>query len=161
MGKAILSFSGERTSWQLFRKQLHSICDQNGMGWVITVGHAMNQFLIHIADRNAAAAAAAKKDIPANFEDFDAVDGLVLENMIETSATLLTCKLAMIKSRTTSLGTNFSDYTKMHLASEEDLDDLIEATDKEYLIQVNRWLVRTIHGATTQMVILQQRQLTS
>ena len=35
----------------------------------------------------------------------------------------------------------------MRLASEEDLDELIEATDKEYLIQVNRWLVRTIHGA--------------
>jgi hypothetical protein len=34
----------------------------------------------------------------------------------------------------------------MRLASEEDLDDLIESTDKEYLIQVNRWLVRTIHG---------------
>jgi hypothetical protein len=53
----------------------------------------------------------------------------------------------MIKSRTTSLGTNFSDYTKTRLASEQDLDDLIEATDKEDLIQVNRWLVRTIHGA--------------
>jgi len=93
----MLSFSGERTSWQLFRKQLRSSCDQNGMGWVITVGHVMNQFLIHIAASNAAAAAAAKKDIPANFEDFDAVDGLVLENMIETSVVLLTCKLAMIK----------------------------------------------------------------
>ena len=45
----MLSFSGERTSWQLFRKQLRSSCDQNGMGWAITVGHAMNQFLIHIA----------------------------------------------------------------------------------------------------------------
>jgi hypothetical protein len=105
------------------------------MGWGITVGHVMNQFLIHIAATNAAAASAAKKDIPANFEDFEAVDGLVLENMIETSGTLLTCKLSMIKSRTTSLGTNFSDYTKMCLASEEDLDDLIETTDKEYLIQ--------------------------
>ncbi len=93
---------------------------------------------IQIAASNAAAAAAAKKDIPANFEDFETVDGLVLENMIETSVALLTCKLDMIKSRTTSLGTNFSDYTKMRLVSEEDLDDLIEATDKEYLIQVNR-----------------------
>ena len=143
----MLSFSGERTSWQLFRKQLRSSCDQNGMGWAITVGHAMNQFLIHMPANNAAAAAAAKKDIPANFEDFEAADGLVLEGMIERSGALLTCKLAMIKSRTSSLGTNFSDYTKMRLASEQDLDDLIEATDKEYLIQVNRWLVRTIHGA--------------
>lgn len=114
-GKAMLSFSGERTSWQLFRKQLRSSCDQNGMGWAITVGHAMNQFLIHMAANNAAAAAAAKKDIPANFEDFEAADGLVLEGMIERSDALLTCKLAMIKSRTSSLGTNFSDYTKMPL----------------------------------------------
>jgi hypothetical protein len=108
------------------------------MGWAITVGHVMNQFLIHMAASNAAAVAADKKDIPTNFEDFEAVDGLVFENMIETSGALLTCKLAMIKSRTTSLGTNFSDYTKMRLESEEDLDDLIKATDKEYLIQVNR-----------------------
>jgi hypothetical protein len=79
------------------------------MGWVITVGHDMNQFLIHIAASNAAATVAAKKDIPTNFEDFEAVDGLVLENMIEKSGALLTCKLVMIKSRTTSLGTNFSD----------------------------------------------------
>ena len=93
----MLSFSGERTSWQLFRKQLRNICDQNGMGWAITVGHAMNQFLIHMAASNAAAAAASKKGIPANFEDFEAVDGLVLENMIETSGSLLTCKLDMIK----------------------------------------------------------------
>jgi hypothetical protein len=107
----------------------------------------MNQFLIHMAANNTAAAAAAKKDIPANFEDFEAADGLVLEVMIERSGALLTCKLAMIKSRTSSLGTNFSDHTKMRLTSEQDLDDLIEATDKEYLIQVNRWLVRTIHGA--------------
>ncbi len=121
----MFSFSGERTSWELFRKQFRSSCDQNGMGWVITVGHVMHQFLIHIPVSNAAAAAAAKKDIPANFEDFETVDGLVLENMIETSGVLLTCKLVMIKSRTTSLGTNFSDYTK------------------------------------TQMVIPQQRQLTS
>jgi hypothetical protein len=125
-GKAIISFSGERTTWQLFRKQLRSSCDQNGMGWTITVGHAMNQFLIHIAATNTAAAAAAKKDIPANFEDFETVDGLVLENMIETSGALLTCKLTMIKSRTTSFLTNFSDYTKMRLASEKDLDDLID-----------------------------------
>jgi hypothetical protein len=102
------------------------------MGWAITVGHAMNQFLIHMAANNTAAAVAAKKDIPANFEDFEVTDGLVLEGMIERSGA--------------SLGTNFSDYTKMRLASEQDLDDLIEATDKEYLIQVNRWLVRTIHG---------------
>jgi hypothetical protein len=60
------------------------------MGWAITVGHAMNQFLIHIAASNTAATAAAKKDIPANFEDFEAVDGLVLENMIEKSGALLT-----------------------------------------------------------------------
>ncbi len=134
----MFSFSGDRTSWQLFRKQLRSSCDQNGMGWVITVGHVMNQFLIHITARNTDAAAASKKDIPANFEDFESEDGLVLEKMIEKSVALLTCKLDMIKSRTTSLGTNFSDYTKMCLASEEDLDDLIEVTDKEYLIQVNR-----------------------
>jgi hypothetical protein len=140
-GKAMLSFSGERTSWQLFRKQLRSSCDQNGMGWAITVLLAMNQFLIHIAGSNATAAAVAKKNIPANVEDFEAADGLVLEGMIERSGALLTCKLSMIKSRTTSLGTNFSDYTKMRLASEQDLDDLIETTDKEYLIQVNRWLV--------------------
>ncbi len=69
----MFSFSGERTSWQLFRKQLRSSCDQNGMGWVITVGHDMNQFLIHIAVGNAAAAVATKKDIPTNFEDFDTV----------------------------------------------------------------------------------------
>jgi hypothetical protein len=64
-GKVILSFSGERTNWQFFRKHLRSSCDQNGMGWVITVvGHAMNQFLIHIAGRNVAAVTAAfKKDI--------------------------------------------------------------------------------------------------
>jgi hypothetical protein len=62
----------------------------------------------------------------------------MLEGMIEKSGALLTFKLAIIKSRTTSLGTNFSDYTKMRLAS-EDLDDLIEATHKDYLIQVNRW----------------------
>jgi hypothetical protein len=74
-GKAMLSFSGERTSWYLFRKQLRSSCDQNGMGWVITVGYAMKQFLIHIAPSNAAAVAAAKKDFPANFEDFETVDG--------------------------------------------------------------------------------------
>jgi hypothetical protein len=117
------------------------------MGWVITVGHAVNQFLIHIATSNRVVTVASKKDIPANFEDFEVVDGLVLENMIETSGALLTYKLTMIKSRTTSLGTNFSDYTKMCLASEEDLHDLIEKTVKEYLIQVNRWLVRTIHGA--------------
>jgi hypothetical protein len=36
--------------------------------------------------------------------------------MIEKSGALVTCKLAMIKSRTTSLGTNFSEYTKMRLA---------------------------------------------
>ncbi len=79
----------------------------------------MNQFLIHIEANNATVATAVKKDIPANVEDFEAVDGLVLENMIEKSGVLLTCKLAMIKSRTTSLGTIFSDYTKMRLASEE------------------------------------------
>jgi hypothetical protein len=129
-GKAMLSFSGERTSWKLFRKQLRSSCDQNGMGWTITVGHVMNQFLIHIEANNTAAAAVAKKDIPVNFEDFDTVDGMVFENMIETSGALLTGKLDMIKSRTASLGTNFSDYTKMCLVSEEDLDELIEATDK-------------------------------
>jgi hypothetical protein len=116
------------------------------MGWVITVEHVMNQLLIHIEASNATVTAASKKDIPANFEDFEAVDGLVLEGMIKKSGALLTCKLSMIKSRTTSLGTNFSEYTKMRLASEQDLDDLIEATDKEYLIQFNRWLVRTIHG---------------
>ena len=74
----MLSFSGDRTSWLAFRKQLRSSCDQNGMGWAITVGHAMKQFLIHIAASNAAATAASKKHIPANFEDFDAADGLVL-----------------------------------------------------------------------------------
>jgi hypothetical protein len=68
------------------------------MGWTITVGHTMNQFLIHITVSNVAAAAASKKDIPANFEDFEAADGLVLENMIDKSGTLLTCKLGMIKS---------------------------------------------------------------
>ncbi len=110
---------------------------------------------------NAAAAVASKKVFPANFEDFEVVDGLLLEKMIKKSGVLLTCKLDMIKSRTTSLGTNFSDYTKMRLASEEDLDDLIETTDKEYLIQVNRWLVRTSTVSSTQMVIPQQRQLPS
>ncbi len=105
------------------------------MGWVITVGHVMNQFLIHIEASNTTATTVVKKDIPANFEDFETVDGLVLENMIETSVSLLTCKLTMIKSRITSLGTNFSDYTKMCLVSEEDLDDLIKTTDKE----VNRY----------------------
>jgi hypothetical protein len=73
-GKAMHSFSGERTTCQFFRKQLRSSCDQNGMGWVITVGHPMNQFLVHIAATNAAAATTAKKDIPANFEDFDTVE---------------------------------------------------------------------------------------
>ncbi len=58
--------------------------------------------------------------------------------MIEKSGVLLTYKVAMIKSRTTSLGTNFPEYTKIRLASEQDLDDLIETADKEYLIQVNR-----------------------
>ncbi len=111
----MFSFSGERTTWQLFRKQLRSSCDQNGMGWVITVGHVMNQFLIHMVASNAADTAVVKKDIQANFEDFEAVDGLVFENMIETSGVLLTCKLVMIKSKTTSLGTIFSDYTKMRL----------------------------------------------
>ena len=43
-----------------------------------------------IVASNAGAAAAGKKDVPANFEDFDALDGLVLETMIETSGTLLT-----------------------------------------------------------------------
>jgi hypothetical protein len=80
-GKAMLSFSGERTSWQLFRKQLRSSCDQNGMGWAITVGHAMNQFLIHIAASNAAAAAASKKDIPANFEDFEAAEHSLIKSV--------------------------------------------------------------------------------
>jgi hypothetical protein len=128
-GKVTLSFSGERTSCQLFRKQLRSSCDQNGMGWAITVGHtAMNQFLIHIADSNAAASDASKKDIPANFEDFEAADGLVLEIMIEKSVALLTYKLAMIKSRTTSLRTNFSDYTKMRLASEQVLSHVQHLT---------------------------------
>jgi hypothetical protein len=83
--KAVLSFSGERTSWLLFRKQLRSSCDQNGMGWVITVGHDMNQFLIYIAASNAAAAAASKKGIPANFEDFEAADGLGLNGILEKS----------------------------------------------------------------------------
>ena len=69
------------------------------MGWAITVGHSMNQFLIHIAASNAAAAAVSKKDIPAKFEDFEAVNGLVLENMIETSGALLTCKLALPQQR--------------------------------------------------------------
>ncbi len=82
----MFSFSGERTSWYLFRKQLRSSCDKNGMGWAITVGHAMNQFLIHIAVTNAAAAVATKKDIPVNFEDFEGVDGLMLENMIKNRA---------------------------------------------------------------------------
>jgi hypothetical protein len=139
----LLRCENELTTLQ---KRLNSSCDQNGMGWVINVGHTMNQFLIHIVASNAAAAAASKKDIPANFEDFEVTDGMVLEGIIEKSDSLLTCKLVMIKSRTTSLGTNFSDYTKMRLASEQDLDDLIESTDKEYLIQVNRCLVRTIHG---------------
>jgi hypothetical protein len=62
-GKAMLSFSGERTSGQLFRKQLRSSCDQNGMGWTITVGHVMNQYLIDIAASNAVVVAAPKKDI--------------------------------------------------------------------------------------------------
>ncbi len=88
----MLSFSGEKTSWQLLRKQFRSSCD-DGMGWVFTVGHAMNQFLIHIATSNAAATAASKTDIPANCEDFEAADGLVLEGMIEISGALLTCKL--------------------------------------------------------------------
>ncbi len=88
----------------------------------------MNQFLIHIADSNAAASDASKKDIPANFEDFEAADGLVLEIMIEKSVALLTYKLAMIKSRTTSLRTNFSDYTKMRLASEQVLSHVQHLT---------------------------------
>jgi hypothetical protein len=53
----------------------------------------MNQFLIHITASNAAAAADSKKDIPTNFEGFEASDGLVLENMIEKSGALLVvCK---------------------------------------------------------------------
>ena len=91
------------------------------MGWTITVGHAMNQFLIHIEVSNATVSTVSKKDIPASFEDFEAADGLVLEGMIEKSDTLLTCKLVMIKSRTTLLGTNFSDYTMCLLTQDAQL----------------------------------------
>jgi hypothetical protein len=42
-----------------------------GMVWVITVGHPMNQFHIHITTRNTTVDATSKKDIPANFEDFE------------------------------------------------------------------------------------------
>jgi len=35
----------------------------------------MKQFLIHIVANNAAAAAVSKKNIPANFEDFESADG--------------------------------------------------------------------------------------
>jgi hypothetical protein len=35
----------------------------------------------------------------------------------------------------------------MGLETQEELDELVAVTNNDYLVQVNRWLVRTIHGA--------------
>ena len=34
----------------------------------------------------------------------------------------------------------------MGLETQEELDELVAVTNNDYLVQVNRWLVRTIHG---------------
>jgi hypothetical protein len=47
-GKTNLSFNGNRDRWDIFRKELRSRCDQNGMGWAINIGTVMVQFMIKI-----------------------------------------------------------------------------------------------------------------
>jgi len=143
-GKANLSFNGNRGRWPIFRKELRSSCDQNGMGWAINIGTAMVQFMIKIAAANASADV--KTDIPSNFEDFDAKHFETFDELIQTSGALSTVRLAMIKYRST-ISTHFADFHKMGLETQEELDELVAVTNNDYLVQVNRWLVRTIHNA--------------
>ena len=143
-GKANLSFNGNRGRWPIFRKELRSSCDQNGMGWAINIGTAMVQFMIKIAAANASADV--KTDIPSNFEDFDAKHFETFDELIQTSGALSTVRLAMIKYRST-ISTHFADFHKMGLETQEELDELVAVTNNDYLVQVNRWLVRTIYGA--------------
>ena len=64
-----------------------------------------------------------KTDIPSNFEDFDAKHFETFDELIQTSGALSTVRLA-----------------------QEELDELVAVTNNDYLVQVNRWLVHTIHG---------------
>ncbi len=143
-GKANLSFNGTRGRWAIFRKEFRSSCDQNGIGWAVNIGAAMVQFMIKIAAANATAKD--KTDFPSNFEDFDAKHFETFDELIQTSGALSTVRLAMIKYRST-ISTHFADFTKMGLETQEELDELVAVTNNDYLVQVNRWLVRTIHNA--------------
>jgi hypothetical protein len=53
----------------------------------------------------------------------------------------------MIKYRS-SISTHFADFNKMELETQTELDELVAITNTDYLVQVNRWLVRTIHCVT-------------
>jgi hypothetical protein len=87
-----------------------------------------------------------KTDIPSNFEDFDAKHFETFDELIQTSWALSTVRLTMIKYRST-ISTHFADFNKMGLETQEELDELVAGTNNDYLVQVNRWLVHTIHGA--------------
>jgi hypothetical protein len=134
-GKTNLSFNGNRDRWSIFRKELRSSCDQNGMGWAINIGTAMVQFIIKIAAANATADE--QTDIPSNFEDFDAKHFETFHELIQTSDALSTVRLAMIKYRST-ISTHFADFNKMGLETQEELDELVAVTNTDYLVQVNR-----------------------
>jgi hypothetical protein len=62
------------------------------------------------------------------------------DDLIQGSGKLSTVRLAMIKYRS-SISTHFADFNKMGLETQE---ELVAVTNNDYLVQVNRWLVRTI-----------------
>jgi hypothetical protein len=78
-----------------------------------------------------------KTDIPSNFEDFDAKHFETFDKLIQTSDTLSTARLSMIKYRST-ISTHFADFNKMGLETQEELDELVTVTNNDYLVQVNR-----------------------
>jgi len=65
------------------------------------------------------------------------------DDLIQGSGKLSTVRLAMIKYRS-SISTHFADFNKMELETQTELDELVAITNTDYLVQVNRWLVRTI-----------------
>ena len=111
------------------------------MGLAINIGTVMAQFIIKIAADNAAADV--KTDIPSNFEYFDAKNFDAFDDLIQGSGTFSTVRLAMIEYRSSIL-THFADFNNMGLETQEELGELVALTNNDYLVQVNRWLVRTI-----------------
>ncbi len=110
-------------------------CEQNGIGWAVNIGTVMVQFIIKIAVVNAYADE--KTDIPSNFEDFDAKYFETFDELIQTSGTLSTVLLTMIKYRST-ISTHFADFNQMGFETQEELDELVAVTNNDYLVQVSR-----------------------